>query len=103
MRLTVQDVMTSEVVVVRELTSFHDLVRLLTKHHVSALPVVDGGGRVVGVVCESDLFLKQVEPIRDGAGRLLEGRRSHCRAAHDRAGGHHPPRAARHRCRPAYA
>jgi CBS domain-containing protein len=74
MRMTVQDVMTSEVVAVRERTPFHDLVRLLTKHHVSALPVVDGAGRVVGVVSESDLFLKQVEPIRDGAVRLLQGR-----------------------------
>src|SRR5919198_5391976 len=75
MRMTVRDVMTSQVVTVRENTSFHDLVRLLAKRHVSALPVVDGAGRVVGVVSESDLFLKQVQPIRDGTGRLLEGRR----------------------------
>jgi CBS domain-containing protein len=73
--MTVRDVMTSQVVTVRENTSFHDLVRLLAKRHVSALPVVDGAGRVVGVVSESDLFLKQVQPIRDGTGWLLEGRR----------------------------
>jgi CBS domain-containing protein len=75
MRMRVHDVMTSDVVTVREDTSFHDLVRLLAKHHVSALPVVDAAGRAVGMVSASDLFLKQVEPVRDGAGRLLEGRR----------------------------
>ena len=75
MGLRVQEVMTREVVAVRERPPFHDLVRLLAKHRVSALPVVDGSGRVVGIVSESDLFLRQVEPIRDGCGRLLEGRR----------------------------
>jgi CBS domain-containing protein len=75
MRMTVHDVMTGEVVTVRGDTSFHDLVRLLAKHHVSALPVVDVAGRAVGMVSESDLFLKQVEPIGDGVGRLLQGRR----------------------------
>jgi CBS domain-containing protein len=75
MGLRVREVMTREVVAVRERTSFRDLVRLLTKHHVSALPVVDGSGRVVGIVSESDLFLRQIEPLRDGAGWLLEGRR----------------------------
>lgn len=49
MRLRVQDVMTTKVVTVRERTSFRDLVRLLRTHHVSALPVVDGAGRVVGI------------------------------------------------------
>jgi CBS domain-containing protein len=36
MRMTVHDVMTGEVVTVREDTSFHDLVRLLAKHHVAS-------------------------------------------------------------------
>ena len=75
MTMTVHDVMTGQVVTVREDASFHDLVRLLATHNVSALPVVDAAGRAVGMVSESDLFLKQVEPLREGAGRLLGGRR----------------------------
>lgn len=75
MGLRVRDVMTTDVVAVRGLTPFRDLVGLLRKHRVSALPVVDGSGRVVGVVSEGDLFLKQVGPVRDGTRHLLEGRR----------------------------
>ncbi len=85
MRLRVQDVMTTEVVAVREFTSFRDLVRLLRKHHVSALPVVDGAGRVIGIVSESDLCLKQIPPLRDGRRHLLESRRR--RSERAKAGG----------------
>jgi CBS domain-containing protein len=75
MNITVQDVMTHDVVVVAEQADFRDVVGLLRKHHVSALPVVDGSGRVVGVISESDLYLKQVEPLRHGPGPLLRRHR----------------------------
>jgi len=45
MNITVQDVMTRGVVVVGERADFRDVVGLLRKHRVSALPVVDEGGR----------------------------------------------------------
>lgn len=56
--LMVADVMTRHVVSVRETTSFKDLVKLLTVHRVSALPVVDESKRLVGVVSEADLIAK---------------------------------------------
>jgi CBS-domain-containing membrane protein len=66
MRRTVQDVMTREVVAVRGPTPFKELVRLLNKHRVTAVPVLDDTGRlVVGVVSESDLALKEVAPLRE--------------------------------------
>jgi CBS domain-containing protein len=57
-RLKVGDVMTREVVTVGRDTEFKEVERRLAQHHVSALPVVDASGDVVGVVSESDLLLK---------------------------------------------
>jgi CBS-domain-containing membrane protein len=66
MRRTVQDVMTREVVAARGPTPFKELVRLLSEHRVTAVPVLDDAGRVVvGVVSESDLALKEVAPLRE--------------------------------------
>ncbi|WP_202919589.1 CBS domain-containing protein [Streptomyces adustus] len=61
----VSDVMTYPVVAVRRDTRFKDLVRALVDRNVSAVPVVDGDGRVVGVVSESDLLLKEEFRDRD--------------------------------------
>ncbi|GGM68274.1 CBS domain-containing protein [Dactylosporangium sucinum] len=55
---TLADVMTRDVVTVREDTTFDDIVGLLTERHVSAVPVVDGRDRVLGVVSEADLLRK---------------------------------------------
>jgi len=37
-------------------------VRLLEQHHISALPVVDDSGRLVGIVSEADLLIKEGYP-----------------------------------------
>ncbi|MFF5159558.1 CBS domain-containing protein [Streptomyces sp. NPDC000348] len=60
---TVGDVMTRAVVTVGRDTPFKDVVRLIEERKVSALPVLEGGGRVVGVVSEADLLPK--EEFRD--------------------------------------
>jgi CBS domain-containing protein len=62
MKHTVDSVMTVEVVAVRPSTSFRDLVRLLERHRISALPVVDDDGRPVGIVSEADLLVKEGYP-----------------------------------------
>jgi CBS domain-containing protein len=64
MQRTVQDVMTRDVVVAHQSTPFHELVELLSRHHVSALPVVDDARRVLGIVCNSDLVLKEVQALK---------------------------------------
>jgi CBS domain-containing protein len=61
----VQDVMTIEVVVAQPTTPVKQVARLLTDHRLSALPVVDGHERVLGVVCEADL-LGDGRPLADG-------------------------------------
>ncbi len=57
--LTVDTVMTKEVVTARPETTFKDVVRLMSEHRVSGLPVVDTKGKPLGVVSEADTLVKQ--------------------------------------------
>ncbi|WUD71399.1 CBS domain-containing protein [Streptomyces sp. NBC_00510] len=57
--MTVGDVMTCRVVAVTRHASFKEIVRALEQWHVSAVPVVEDGTRVVGVVSEADLLRKE--------------------------------------------
>ncbi|WP_161228498.1 CBS domain-containing protein [Streptomyces sp. SID8352] len=60
----VSDVMTRAAVAVGRDTPFKDIVVLMHQWRVSALPVVEGEGVVIGVVSEADLLPK--EEFRDG-------------------------------------
>jgi CBS domain-containing protein len=75
MKTKVQDVMTREVVAVGESTSFKEIIELLARNRVSAAPVVDAAGRVVGVVSEADLLLKEERPEAGLDAPLFERRR----------------------------
>ncbi|MEV8550189.1 CBS domain-containing protein [Streptomyces glaucescens] len=59
----VSDVMTHTVVAVGRDASFKEIVELMRQWRVSALPVLAGEGRVIGVVSEADLLPK--EEFRD--------------------------------------
>ena len=59
MNATVKDVMTTEVVAVRRDTNFKQMAATLRQYRVSALPVVDDAGRVMGIVSEADLLAKE--------------------------------------------
>jgi CBS domain-containing protein len=54
--------MATEVVTVRPSTPFRELVDLLQRKRISALPVVDQDGRLVGIVSEADLLVKEGYP-----------------------------------------
>lgn len=58
-RQKVKNVMSTDVATVHEGTPFKDVVRTLALRDVSAVPVVDRDGCVVGVVSEADLLIKQ--------------------------------------------
>ncbi|MGC9543515.1 CBS domain-containing protein [Streptomyces sp. UG1] len=62
---TVSDVMTHTVVAVGSEAPFKEIVELLDQWKVSAVPVLAGEGRVVGVVSEADLLPK--EEFRGGS------------------------------------
>jgi len=60
MNATVKDVMTTEVVVVRRGATFKEMAAALRRFRVSALPVVDADGKVIGVVSGADMLVKEV-------------------------------------------
>jgi len=62
MNTTVGDVMTTRVIAVRRTADFKQIVSVLRKYRVSACPVINEGGKVVGVVSEADLLFKEAEP-----------------------------------------
>ena len=62
MNSLVRDVMTTEVVAVEAWTPFKEIVARLAEHRISAVPVLDADRRVLGVVTEADLLLKQEHP-----------------------------------------
>jgi CBS domain-containing protein len=58
----IESVMTGEVVTARPATPFRELVDLLQRKRISALPVIDQGNRLVGIVSEADLLVKEGYP-----------------------------------------
>jgi len=52
--LHVRDVMSKNVLTIRRGSSLTEAVNLMTKEHVSGLPVVDENGRLSGIVTEGD-------------------------------------------------
>ncbi len=68
----VKDVMTTDVVAIGESAGYKDIVTVMRERRVSACPVLDVAGRVIGVVSEADLLLKEVGPEPfTGPGRSL--------------------------------
>ena len=55
----VDDVMTRNVVAVRRDAQFKDIVRVMRARRFSAFPVLDDDDRVIGVVSEDDLLVRQ--------------------------------------------
>jgi CBS domain-containing protein len=52
----VGDLMAPEPVVIRADAGLGDAAKLLERHHISGLPVVDGAGMLVGVISQTDLL-----------------------------------------------
>ncbi|HET8589954.1 MAG TPA: CBS domain-containing protein [Nakamurella sp.] len=85
----VSGVMTSQVITVDENAPFKQIAGTLTANRVSAVPVVDESGRVVGVVSESDLLAKVAaggEPEAKIGGRYTERRHLQRKAGGETAG-----------------
>lgn len=59
MASTVADVMTRNVVAVRKDARFKDIVQVMRARRFSAFPVLDADDRVVGVVSEDDLLVRE--------------------------------------------
>jgi CBS domain-containing protein len=71
MTTTVADVMTSEVPTIAGTAGYKEIAAVLRRHSVSALPVIDPGRRVIGIVSDADLLDRQgVRKLPRGTIRL---------------------------------
>lgn len=76
MRTRVRDVMTSPVETVGPNASVRTVVERLRTRAISAVPVIDRTGRILGIVSEADLLPKEDRVHVETRRHLLEGRRS---------------------------
>lgn len=61
----VKDIMSKDVVTIREDTTLMACVDLLLKNRIKRLPVVDKEGKVIGMVYERDIFFAVVHAMLD--------------------------------------
>jgi len=62
-KLTVSDIMTSQLVIFTPDQSIHEVMRAFIKHRISGGPVVDESGQLVGVISEADC-MKEISDSR---------------------------------------
>jgi CBS-domain-containing membrane protein len=88
-RLTVDDVMSRDVTTVQPTATFHEMIGLMDRAGVSALPVVGDRGELLGIVSEADLLPKEAPPsprrrwLPEGADSVAWRRRAGAVAAAD--------------------
>jgi len=74
MKAFIRDVMSAHPISVRKTASFKDIARWLHEYRVSAFPVLDDDGTLVGVVSEADLLAKEaLDSERRGPRELIAG------------------------------
>ena len=69
MKSCVRDVMATRIVAVKKTASFKEMIVGMRKAQVSAFPVVDDQGRVIGVVSHADMLNKEAD-LATGPGPL---------------------------------
>lgn len=63
--MQVREIMTSDVISVLEDSTIEDAARVLARHRISGLPVVNAAGALVGLVTEYDFISKQGNTVAD--------------------------------------
>ena len=57
--LKAKDIMTKEIISVSPDTEIANAVKILVEKRINGLPVIDASGRLVGILCQSDLVAQQ--------------------------------------------
>ena len=57
--LIVQDIMTRDLITVSPETDIIEAAKLLLENHINGVPVIDETGKLVGILCQSDLVVQQ--------------------------------------------
>lgn len=63
--VTARDIMSRDLVAILPAATFRELVELLARHRISGVPVVDEGGRLVGVATEADVLARSGATVAD--------------------------------------
>jgi CBS domain-containing protein len=74
LKSAVKDVMTTRVIWVKRDATFREMAVALREHRISAFPVIDDDGKVVGVVSEADMLTKEAMGDPGMLGGLLHHR-----------------------------
>lgn len=53
-----KDIMTKEVIKVKQDTTIEEVIKLVLEHNISGLPVVDEDNKVIGIITEGDLIYR---------------------------------------------
>jgi CBS domain-containing protein len=77
----VGDVMTCDVVSVRKHAQFKEIVHVMRERRFSAFPVLDAGDKVIGVVSEDDLLVKEGYQVPEAGPGFLVRRADKAKAA----------------------
>jgi CBS domain-containing protein len=70
--MKVRDIMTTDPVKVTGSTRLKEAARLMVRHRVSGLPVVDDGGKLIGIVSEGDFIRREAGRERPHGVSLLD-------------------------------
>lgn len=57
--LKVKDIMTKELITISPETEIIQATKLLLENHINGIPVTDKTGKLVGILCQSDLIAQQ--------------------------------------------
>ena len=71
--LKVKDIMTREIITVSPETEIVNAAKILLEKRINGLPVIDAFGRLVGVLCQSDLVAQQMSIPIPSVFTLLDG------------------------------
>lgn len=63
--VTARDIMSRDLVAILPAATFRELVELLARHRISGVPVVEEGGRLVGVATEADVLARSGATVAD--------------------------------------
>jgi len=60
--MLVKDIMTTDVITIGPRSTIGEVAKLMRQHSISGLPVIDAGGKLVGIVTEVDLITRHAPP-----------------------------------------
>lgn len=63
--MTAKDIMTSDVITLSPAATVKEAANLLTRQQISGAPVLDGRGRIVGILSEADIVTKRGRRVKE--------------------------------------